>query len=276
MVAMTYSTRFKVAASELAEIRDVSHLACQWPSRAARSNLEAAEDDSHSSLSWNSVHEALVSQPLNEAGFQVGFSFMRASLFWTDDAGGYGEFPLAHQMESTIGDWLDNQLSAVGLKPATAAEMPYTLGHAEAYYLLDHQPLQLAALGDWFEHAHSTLDVLALDWQDDAVSPLAQRCWPHHFDIAVLVPLQQGDPETAPSIGVGLSPGDGSYAEPYFYCTPWPAPGAASLPPAPEPFHWHTQGFTSLVCPAGRLDDESPTEAMLRSAYRVSGEVLST
>ena len=264
---MAVATRFKVSAHDLVAIREASHLACQWPSRAARGNLPAAVDDSHSNLGWEGIHQALVSHRLNDAGLQVGFSFMRASLFWTDAAGGYGELPLAGQTEAAVGAWLDGELEAAGLAPASAARLPYDPGLSVAYHLLDQQPLELAALGDWFDHAHATLSALLPDWQSQAVAPLSLRCWPHHFDIAVLVPLEEGDPETAASIGMGLSPGDGSYGQPYFYCTPWPAPDAALLPAAPEPFHWHTQGFTSLVCPAERLDDDSDTETMLRDAY---------
>ena len=50
------------------------------------------------------------------------------------------------------------------------------------------------------------------------------RCWPHHFDLATLIELPPGASAVSATIGVGLSPGDGSYEEPYFYVTPWPYP----------------------------------------------------
>ena len=105
-----------------------------------------------------------------------------------------------------------------------------------------------------------------------AVAAPTVRCWPHHFDLATLFALEAGDPETARSVGVGLSPGDGSYAEPYFYCTPWPAP--ENLPEPPGPLHWHTQGFTSLVCPASRVDVSTDLGDVLSAAVTLAARTL--
>ncbi len=266
---MTQSSRFSVDPTKLEPIRNAAHMACQWPSRAARANLEAAADDSHSSLSWDEAYQGLVSQGLNDDGARVGFSFTRAALFWTNGNGGYGELPLGSQTENTIGAWLDEQLDKMGLKPTSKAEMPYDLGLDEVYHLVDQQPLELAALGDWFAHAHQSFSALLPKWQEHAVSPLTVHCWPHHFDIAILVILEEGDAEYARSIGMGMSPGDGSYPEPYFYCTPWPPPNPETLPEGPEPFQWHTEEFVALVLPASRLTDHTNTRILLRSAYEL-------
>ena len=48
------------------------------------------------------------------------------------------------------------------------------------------------------------------------------RVWPHHFDVGSVLPLGGAVGEGAPSIGIGLSPGDETIAEPYLYVTPWP------------------------------------------------------
>ena len=80
------------------------------------------------------------------------------------------------------------------------------------------------------------------------------RCWPHHFDVAALLPLDpDGDPEQARAVGVGFSPGDRSYAEPYFYVSPWPYPDAGELPRLPEGARWHTEGWVGLVLTAERI-----------------------
>jgi len=49
-------------------------------------------------------------------------------------------------------------------------------------------------------------------------------CWPHHFDIATLVTFASDR-----SSSVGLSPGDGSYDEPYYYVNVHPQPDPAQL-----------------------------------------------
>jgi len=78
------------------------------------------------------------------------------------------------------------------------------------------------------------------------------RCWPHHFDIATLVSLDAGGGEHARSIGVGLSPGDASYAEPYFYVTPWPYPEKKDQPALPVGA-WHETGWFGAVLTASQL-----------------------
>jgi hypothetical protein len=59
--------------------------------------------------------------------------------------------------------------------------------------------------------------------------------------------------EEARSIGVGFSPGDGSYDQPYFYVTPWPYPDTEDLPSLTAGAHWHREGWTGAVLTAERL-----------------------
>ncbi len=67
---------FAIAPTELVVARALCHLACQWPSKAARANLSAEPDDSHSNLGWSKDHSALVSHSMgNEQRIQIGFSF---------------------------------------------------------------------------------------------------------------------------------------------------------------------------------------------------------
>ncbi len=72
------------------------------------------------------------------------------------------------------------------------------------------------------------------------------RCWPHHFDLATLILLDpEADPETARSIGVGLSPGDSARPEPYFYVLPWPRPSGDL--PALDGGSWNTEEWLGAV-----------------------------
>jgi hypothetical protein len=104
------------------------------------------------------------------------------------------------------------------------------------------------------------------------------RCWPHHFDVATLVELEAGHAESARSIGVGFSPGDESYAQPYWYVSPWPRPDPATLPQAPMPGHWHTQGFTALVATGDDIvklaDRRRDTAAFITQAIEMSRALL--
>jgi hypothetical protein len=96
----------------------------------------------------------------------------------------------------------------------------------------------------------------------------------------MLVPLDAGGGESARSVGIGVSPGDSSYAQPYAYVSPWPYPDRATLPPAPPPGHWHTEGFVaivatgqailSLLSPLSLREPGSALLAFVTSAYETA------
>jgi hypothetical protein len=102
----------------------------------------------------------------------------------------------------------------------------------------------------WYANAHHALSRV----KAQAVDASPVRCWPHHFDIATLISLDsERDPEHAPSINMGLSPGDGSYDEPYWYVNPWPRPEDPELTKLGGGGHWHTKGWLGAVLPGSGL-----------------------
>ena len=133
--------------------------------------------------------------------------------------------------------------------------------------------IQAAALPEvpiWFDLAHAVLGGLSEKYAGLEPSPSPVRCWPHHFDIATLISLDAGGGEETRSVGVGMTPGDGGYAQPYFYVTPWPYPGATSLPPLREPAFWHTEGWAGAVIEGTALIETEDAEGRRkRSAPRL-------
>ncbi|MFQ5549996.1 MAG: hypothetical protein ACE5FJ_02015 [Gemmatimonadales bacterium] len=132
-----------------------------------------------------------------------------------------------------------------------------------------------AALGElrrWYANASALLsDVVA----NRGSSPV--RIWPHHFDIATLATLASGEPDTARSIGLGMTPGDGYYAEPYLYVTPWPYPDPTNLKTIAMG-HWHTDEWTGAVLPGTELlrapDQPSLARDFLRTAFDAAARAL--
>jgi hypothetical protein len=102
-------------------------------------------------------------------------------------------------------------------------------------------------LARWFEAADDILEEVRSRLAGIGSGPGAVRCWPHHFGIATLLSLGGGDPEKAAAIGIGMSPGDAYYPQPYFFISPWPAPPVEALPRLCVPGHWHTLGFVAAV-----------------------------
>jgi hypothetical protein len=247
---MDWSVLRQPAPGELGAAREVAHWAAQWATRAARANLAPAPDDSHSALAWDAGLGALVSAPLtagSKAGARVGLQLALLQLILIH-GGGTELLHLEGCTPRTVDDWLDLKLGALGLKPASGVKLPYKV---------PPRPLRsepgLAALARWFGAAADVLEEARARHARFRPGPSPVRLWPHHFDIALLVLLDPGPAESARSIGIGVSPGDGYYAQPYAYISPYPAPRNPQLPALPPGGHWHTNDFLAAVATADEL-----------------------
>ncbi len=259
----------RVAPTALVRARNFAHQAVQWPARAAHVNLAAASDDSHSSLTWDAAHAALFSLPL-PGEVRVGLRLRGLALMILRGDTVLDTFELLGRRESTIGVWFDSALRALGLKAASDAELPYTLpAHSVARggaYTCSGEAAAFEELAGWYGAAAAMLAEVQTQLAGVHPGPGPVRCWPHHFDIATLVRLEDAEKErksaeTARSIGIGLSPGDGFYPQPYVYVSPWPRFDAAGLPDPPRPGQWHSEGFFAAVATGAAiltLEDRGP------------------
>ena len=240
-----------VAPTELVEPRLMAHHAAQWASRAARAVLEAKADDSHSSLCWDPRHGALMSQNLAVDGraARIGVRLRDLTLICAGGGRTLSQFPLDGQTNSAAAAWVAEQLSGLGQDPSKLNDtLPYDLptqpgagGGAVA------QSEGLAELALWFATADQVLAAIAGKFSGLRPGPSPVRCWPHHFDIATLIELDADGGENARSAGVGMTPGDDSRGQPYFYAAPWPYPEVADLRSLPPPAFWNTEGWVGAV-----------------------------
>ena len=241
------------APTTLVRARLLAHHAAQWASKTARANLDAVPDDGHASLTWDAAHEVLFCKPLSTSGgdVRIGLRINGLALVILRDRVILDTFELAGRRDSVIAVWLDSALRALGLKPASGVRLPYTLpAHAVARgsaYNCNGEAEALGELAQWVGAAAEVLEEVRTKFADVHPGAGPVCCWPHHFDIATLVRLEEGSAETARSVGIGFSPGDEYYAQPYVYISPWPRPDIAALPQLPPPGHWHTQGFLGAV-----------------------------
>ena len=267
------SKLFSIAPKNLTEARTLCHIACQWPSKAARANLSAKDDDSHSNLQWQNKHDALLSHFLDTGqSIQLGFSFSARCLVWLVDGVVEDQLELRSETEASVKDWVDSRLASVLLQPTDLAVMPYALDDEVNYLRFSELEHAVSALGAWYSYGQQGMEYLVKEYCALCVTTPVVRCWPHHFDIGSLFVLETGDPATSRSIGVGLSPGDASYDEPYFYCSPYPAPHATELPPLIEPLFWNREGFVSVILRANDMDEKTDLKRLLNTAFSVALE----
>nr|TFG54677.1 MAG: hypothetical protein E4H34_02060 [Hyphomicrobiales bacterium] len=230
----------------------------QFVAKAACANLKAEPDDGHSNLGWNGSLNGFLSQPILSDGaiILVGASIdpLKIGVFRDDEI--VSALALENTTEGTASAWLDAELQKLGLNPASDVSLPYELPKEAAEvetFSSGSEGVALSTLSAWFDFAHSLLSGFAAANANLVPGPSPVRCWPHHFDIATYVGLEAGDFETAKGIGVGMSPGDESYEQPYFYINPFPDLDIADLPAPPAPGHWHTEGFVGAVATADEI-----------------------
>jgi hypothetical protein len=221
------------------------HHAVQLLTHVARGYVPEQSDDSHTSLIWNQDIACWIGRLVETAATPFALALRPAdlTLLVVNEHGPVDtQLPLNGLTLNAAGGWVEALLVKRGLSPepfrrplhfeipagAVAHGAPFELGDSLAFQELSRY------------YANAALIIEAVAQREPGSSPV--RCWPHHFDIATLIPAGP-----SATIGYGMSPGDASYAQPYFYISPSPSPDPSRLPDLPAPAHWHTEGWTGAV-----------------------------
>lgn len=253
-----WTTLGKTSPASITPAKLQAHWASQLVAAAGVGLLDAQDDFSHTNLGWDHAARALASRPIPREGGEVRVALRIHDLtLLVLDA-------QSNALESfacngkTLDDgraWLAESLGALLGGAAPKLELPehdmpeHPVSGGAAFDITDQQAA-LAEVEHWLANAHDLLERFIKD--DPTASEV--RLWPHHFDIATLITLDEHpDPEHAKSVNLGLSLGDGSYAEPYAYVSPWPYPPSRSEAPGLTYGAWHTEGFFAGVLTGSAL-----------------------
>jgi hypothetical protein len=171
---------------------------------------------------------------------------------------GSQSFALDGRTDAQARQWLHKQFKARGFDPtALDAPAPYDIPmHAigqGAVYETRSAADGLANLAAWYANAAALIEGIRHQIAGQRVAVSALCCWPHHFDLAILAMVPARQSAELGLIGVGLSPGDEYYDEPYYYVSIYPEPNPAVLPALPVVGKWHTRHFTAAVATAQRI-----------------------
>lgn len=256
----------------LVDTRLQLHHAAQLVAALGNSLLPPVPDYSHTALSWQNdgrQNPLLVSGTLlGQHRLRVGLDFATATLYVISQRDTQSDERLIHfadhheiNLNGKAFDhaltWERDAISKLGYDGAKLQPPSYKPGEFPDHAVADGKlfsinPEQAAELARYYTLANDLLQAVASDPQ---ASPV--RIWPHHFDIATLIALDEGSGEEARTIGAGMSPGDGGYDQPYFYVTPYPYPPTDNLPALPHG-SWHTEGWVGAVLTASDLIAAGP------------------
>lgn len=251
---MDWETLGAVDPRSLVDVRLQIHWAAQAAAAVGKQLLPGQPDYSEQSFTWDSRLRALVQGLVSgRRPFRAGIRLADPALLFVDGDGSIlRELSLDGRTLDDLYDWVREEGEQLHTNPfPKALERPgedfpvHPVGTGAAFAVTD--PAAFTEVGHYFANADRGLQAVAA--RNPGASPV--RCWPHHFDVATLIALDENaHSETARSIGVGLSPGDGGRAEPYFYVTPWPYPETRDLPPLAGGGIWNTEGWVGAVLEA--------------------------
>jgi len=245
-------------ATSLTDARLQLHHAAQFATALGISYLAPQEDDSHTNLGWNPALGALESRAAPGPRGPVSIAVQPADLTLHVMLAGAtaATIPLHGRTIASATGAIRAALGDCGLDGARYTlrrhfEIPrHALDDGAAFDTA--RSVAFAELASWYEAASTALEVVA------RTTPGASevRTWPHHFDIATLVTVGAGR-----STGAGMSPGDDSYDEPYFYVNAYPAPTGDRLTAVLDGGgHWHTAGWIGAVLPGSRLTSDATAQ----------------
>lgn len=268
MVALSDASGLKVPPSDgLKEARLLAHWAAQIPA-AAGSLLPHRPDFSHQALTWHPGEGALLTDPIESAGdVRAGLRVKDLTLVVLEGEARAAEQGLGGSTLREGLSWLNVELKKRGSgRDIVRPDHPLPFHGVSEGVLFDVDQACLEELSRWVAVAAQRLEPIRA--AEKRATPV--RVWPHHFDVATLITVKAHEnPEKAHTIGVGLSPGDEHYDEPYGYVTPWPYPSDdVTLPILPARGLWHLDGFTGAVLGARDMgeDREQALDAFFDSA----------
>lgn len=254
--------------------REQLHYAVQFIALTGKFLIEQRPDDSHTSLSWDHDLSAFVGEPIiNNAGYFIALSPSKLELSIHDQAKNIiNSKNLDKNTRDSMLIWLKSALKEISIDSDDLSlqmhyEIPdHAIAHGRNFEI--KEPEYFAILSDIYANAAYVLSAV----QQSITGSSPVLCWPHHFDIAMLITLDpEKDAEQARSIGVGMSPGDATYAEPYFYITPWPYPEkSVELPDLNGSGFWHTEGWVGAVLPLSDIL-KAPVQQKMVEDYVLSG-----
>lgn len=265
------------APTELADARLQLHWAAQVAASPGVSLADKRDDDSQTAFEYWPERAALVGAAAGHEGWRCGLRVADAELVLFDAHGHpIDDQPLVGRTLEECRSWLVSAAAPLSSLPVgqrlrlSEHEPPsHPVNTAGARFGAESR-VPAGELGRWFACGYDAIS--QVHGSVDGASPI--RVWPHHFDLATLIQLDPDAPsESARTIGVGLSPGDAGYPQPYFYVTPWPYPPADGLVELDSRGCWHTEGWVGAILTGDHLIRVAPEDRRRVAMAFITGAI---
>lgn len=253
--------------AEIKIARDFTHEAIQFLASTAISFVQKRKDDGHTNCEWSRSLKAFVGNVFGEKskiclGLNISdFKLILLKENWTI----IDELPLKDKNLEDVLIWLKSIFEHQGLDSKKFTldkhyEIPAKTVFDGGKFLVDNEQAY-HELSDYYSNA----DLVLRAYISEFTNLTTVRCWPHHFDIATLLNIGT---EKLQSIGIGLSPGDSSDAEPYFYVTMWPYPNVKNVSfPELSNGKWNTNGWVGASLTASEIIKKNDEEFQFKKVF---------
>jgi hypothetical protein len=251
------------------------HYAIQFIAATGMALGEAKPDGSQMTLNWDADLNGFVGQKIPGTQIQVALMPQTLTSLILQNHVPVVTVSLIGKTMAEALNWHQVELTKLGIV-------------AENIKLLDYPPDDFPdhalAHGARFETGRATAREVLTDYyaatrallatiisNNTTASPI--YIWPHHFDMATLMTYPGTTEIETKYLGIGLSPGDKSYDEPYWYITPYPYPDVAMLPKLVVG-NWHTADWVGAVLTASQVQNDTTVQRFIAAAVATSKDLL--
>ncbi|WP_448601746.1 hypothetical protein [Thermoleptolyngbya sp.] len=251
------------------------HYAAQFIAAVGAALGKPQPDGSQVTMDWDESLPGLVGQPIPQTSICLALLPGALTSVILQDGEAIASLPLAGQTMQQALDWHKAELAKLGIATDSIKLLEYPpddfpdhpLAHGAAFESGDASGRE--AVMAYFAQTRPLLAKIVAENPEAA----AIAIWPHHFDMATLLTYPGATEADTKYLGVGLSPGDPSYAEPYWYITPYPYPDLSDLPTL-EAGKWHTDQWVGAVLTASEIQQSSDLPNFIDKAVSAAKQIL--
>ncbi len=274
---MSWSHLYPLDLSELATVREQLHQAVQSVAAVGRHFLEASKEDENAVLQWIPNPKRLAGKWIDtpKGKFRASISFSEGRIFLIDEQiKVIDSFEIHGNTFNQLMVWFEEHVGKLGLPVENFhVNLPYEL---PIYPTQKKQAFDLSDMGlsDAFAHYYANSRIILEKLRGTFSGSGETTVWPHHFDQAVSVMLKDsGNPETSSYLGLGMSPGDDYYNQPYFYVNSWPYAEEDQLQPL-KFGKWHTDDWVGAVFTAEEVWEVANQPEAVLTFYKEASKRL--